>query len=117
MGNQSTRESDEPIAELGAEFSELDLSSFKLHIVKTNTSSELTIGNRRMIVLDGLDKKFEFTEESGNTHRIHHVVFENDTVKKEAILGFLNTMNGLKFFQMQNKAGKSFNTRFVFQKI
>ncbi|EFC43588.1 predicted protein [Naegleria gruberi] len=109
-GNQSTSESKEPIAELSADYQELDLSTFKLNIVKTNTSSELTIGNRRMIILDGLDKKFEFTEESGNVHRIHHVMFGSDDEKKEAILVLLNMMNSLKFFQMQNKAGKSFNT-------
>lgn len=111
MGGNSSKESGTPSIAANMPL-QADISSFKLSIIKTNTSSELTIGNRRMIVLDCPENKYEFTEESGNIHRIHHLIFTGgDDEKRESLSKVLSTLNELQFFQMQNKAGKSFNTR------
>jgi len=118
MGMQSSRDTgngSNPITET-ATAQDVDLSSFKLSIIKTNTSSELTIGNRKMIVLDAPENKFEYADEGGNVHRIHQLFFSStisDDEKREALSKILTMLNQLNFFVMQNKAGKSFNTRYV----
>ncbi|KAL9658286.1 hypothetical protein ABK040_015607 [Willaertia magna] len=87
----------------------INFNQFKIIITKSNTNSELTIGNRKLLTFNGIDNYFEYVEEESLYHKYHFFTTNNEE-KISLLKNVYQILMENHFFEMNNKSGKTFTT-------